>query len=136
MGWLGYTLITVACWAGWSFLGKIALDHTTSVQAVLVFGIVTAIVAVIAMTLGQKTSSWSVSALWIAGISAISGGIGMITFYLALQRGDASAVVPMIGIYPAIVALLSVAFLGERLSAVQYFGVVLAVTGVMLIGAG
>ena len=61
MGWLGYTLITVACWAGWSFLGKIALDHTTSVQAVLVFGIVTAIVAVIAMTLGQTTTSWSVS---------------------------------------------------------------------------
>jgi drug/metabolite transporter (DMT)-like permease len=42
----------------------------------------------------------------------------------------------MIGIYPAIVALLSVAFLGERLSALQYFGVLLAVTGVMLIGAG
>ena len=42
----------------------------------------------------------------------------------------------MIGIYPAIVALLSVAFLGERLSPIQYVGIVLAVTGVMLIGAG
>ena len=43
---------------------------------------------------------------------------------------------PMIGLYPAIVALLSVAFLGERLSAVQYVGVLLAVTGVVLLGAG
>src|SRR5688572_1757323 len=48
MGWLGYTLITVACWAGWSFLGKLALDHTTSVQAALVFGVVSALVAVVA----------------------------------------------------------------------------------------
>ena len=67
---------------------------------------------------------------------AICGGTGLVTFYIALQRGNASAVVPMIGIYPAIVALLSVAFLGERLSLIQYAGIVLAVTGVMLIGAG
>jgi bacterial/archaeal transporter family protein len=136
MGWLGYTLITVACWAGWSFLGKLALDHTTSVQASLVFGVVSALVAVIAIGLGLKTTTWSAGALWIAVVGAICGGTGLITFYLALERGNASAVVPMIGIYPAIVALLSVAFLGERLSALQYFGVLLAVTGVMLIGAG
>ena len=136
MGWLGYTLITVACWAGWSFLGKLALDHTTSVQASLVFGVVSALVALVGIGLGLKTTSWSAGALWIAVVGAICGGTGLITFYLALERGNASAVVPMIGIYPAIVALLSVAFLGERLSALQYFGVLLAVTGVMLIGAG
>ena len=45
-------------------------------------------------------------------------------------------VVPMIGLYPAIVALLAVAFLDERLSAVQYAGVLLSVTGVVLLGAG
>jgi bacterial/archaeal transporter family protein len=136
MGWLAYTLITVAFWAGWSFLGKIALDHTTSVQATLVFGVVTTLVAAIAIVLGEKTTSWSPGALWIAAVSALCGGTGLVTFYLALSRGEASAVVPMIGIYPAIVALLSVAFLGERLSAVQYVGVLLAVFGVALIGAG
>ena len=69
-------------------------------------------------------------------ISALSGGTEMITFYLALQKGKASAVVPIIGLYPAIVALLSVAFLGEKLSGVQYFGVLLVVSGAVLLGAG
>ena len=69
-------------------------------------------------------------------VSALSGAIGLITYYLALQQGKASVVVPVVGLYPAIVALLSVAFLGEHLSAVQYAGVLLVATGAVLLGAG
>ena len=76
MDWLGYTLITVACWAGSSFLGKLALDHTTSVQASLVFGVVSALVAVVAIGLGLKTTSWSAGALWIAVVGAICRALG------------------------------------------------------------
>jgi transporter family protein len=136
VAWLAYTLITVALWTGWSFIGKIALDHTTSVQATIIFGVVTALIGLFAVLIGQRTTSWSPSALWLAVLSALSGGTGMITFYLALQKGKASAVVPIIGLYPAIVALLSVAFLGEKLNGIQYFGILLAVTGAVLIGAG
>jgi bacterial/archaeal transporter family protein len=136
VAWLAYTLITVVLWAGWAFIGKIALDHTTSVQATIVFGVVTAIVGVIAIMLGQRTTSWSPGTLWIAVISAVSGGTGLVTYYLALQQGKASVVVPVVGLYPAIVALLSVAFLGEKLSAVQYVGVLFVATGAVLLGAG
>jgi bacterial/archaeal transporter family protein len=136
VGWLLYTLMNVVLWAGWSFLGKLALDRTTSVQATVMFGLVAALVGVAAIALGQRTSSWSFGALWLAALSALSGSIGLITFYLALQEGRASVVVPMIGLYPAIVALLAVAFLDERLSPLQYAGVLLAVTDVALLGAG
>jgi bacterial/archaeal transporter family protein len=136
VAWLVYTLITVALWTGWSFIGKLALDHTTSVQATLIFGVVTAIVGLVAVSIGQKTTSWSPGAIWLAVLSALSGGTGMITFYLALQHGKASVVVPIIGLYPSIVALLSVAFLGEKLGAIQYAGLLLVATGAVLIGAG
>ena len=136
MAWLAYTLITVALWTGWSFLGKIALDRTTSVQATIVFGVMTALVGVAAVLLGQRTTSWSPGALWLSALAAASGGARLITYYLALQQGKASVVVPVVGLYPAIVALLSVGFLGERLSAVQYAGVLLVATGAVLLGAG
>ena len=136
MTWLGYTLITVALWTGWSFLGKLALDHVTSVQATIIFGVITAIVGVVAVMTGQRTSSWSPGAIWIAVISALCGGTGLITYYFALQQGKASVVVPIVGLYPAIVALLSVGFLGERLSLAQYIGVLLVATGGVLLGAG
>jgi transporter family protein len=72
----------------------------------------------------------------VAAISGGCGALGMATFYLALDSGKASSVVPVIGVYPAFVALLAVAFLSESLSAVQALGVALAVTGVVLVGAG
>jgi hypothetical protein len=59
VAWLADTLITVALWTGWSFLGKLALDHTTSVQATPIFGVVTALVGVVAILIGQRTTSWS-----------------------------------------------------------------------------
>jgi transporter family protein len=136
VGWPLYTLTTVVLWAMRSFLGKLALDRTTSVQATVVFGIIAFAVGLVAMAAGQRTTSWSPGALWIAALSGLCGSAGLITFYLALQQGKASVVVPMIGLYPAIVAGLSVAFLEERLSLVQCAGVLLAVTGVMLLGAG
>ena len=136
VNWLLYTLVTVALWAGWSFLGKLALEHTTAVQATVVFGFVAMLVGFAAIAAGQRTAAWSFSTLWLAALSALSGSAGLITFYFALQQGRASVVVPIIGLYPAIVALLSVLLLGERLSAVQYVGILLAVTGVVLLGAG
>src|SRR4051794_28920885 len=41
---LAYTPDHRGLWAGCALLGEIALDHTTSVQATIVFGVTTAIV--------------------------------------------------------------------------------------------
>jgi transporter family protein len=136
MSWLAYALLTVALWTGWSFLGKLALDRATPVQATIVFGIASVAAGVVALAAGQRAASWAPGALWLTAVSAACGGAGLVTFYLALDRGQASLVAPMIGLYPALVAVLSVAFLSERLSAIQVTGVLLAVTGVVLIGAG
>ena len=136
MSWLAYALVTVALWTGWGFLGKLALDRATPVQATIVYGIAAVGAGLIALLAGQRAASWGPGALWLTAVSAACGGAGLVTFYLALDRGQASLVAPVIGIYPALVAVLSVAFLSERLTAVQMAGVLLVVTGVVLVGAG
>jgi transporter family protein len=136
MSWLAYALMTVALWAGWSFLGKLALDRTTPVQATIIFGVASVLAGVVAILAGQRVASWAPGALWLTAVSAACGGAGLVTFFLALDRGPASLVAPTIGLYPAVVAALSVVFLAERLSAVQVVGILLAVTGVVLVGAG
>lgn len=88
----------------------------------------------IALAAGPRTS-WSPSGLPLSTLAGVCGGIGLIAFYLALERGKASLVAPLIGIYPAFVALLSVLFLSERLSALQCAGVLLALSGAVLIAA-
>lgn len=136
MTWLIYALATVALWTGWSFLSKVALKSVPPLQAAVLFGIAAAAISAATLALGDRAVSWSPSALWLASLSAVFGATGTVTFYVALERGKASLVAPVIGIYPAIVALLSVAFLSERLSPVQAVGVTLAVAGVVLIGTG
>jgi len=135
MGWLFYSLTTVVLFALWSVLGKVALRTATPVQTTILYGVAAALVAVVAIGFGQRTAGWSVSVLWVGVLSALCGALGLLTFYLALDRGSASLAVPVIGFYPAVVAVLSVAFLDERLSGLQVLGVALAVSGVALIGA-
>ena len=136
MSWLAYALTTVVLWTGWSFIGVLALRHVSAAQAVLVFGISTVIVGAVSLVLGGRETSWAPSGVGLALVSAVCGSVGMATFYLALDHGKASSVAPVIGIYPAFVALLAVGFLAERLTALQAVGVALAVTGVVLVGAG
>jgi transporter family protein len=136
MSWLAYALVTVCLWTGWSFLGKLALERATPVQATIVFGVASVAAGVVALLAGQRAASWGPGALWLTAVSAACGGAGLVTFYLALDKGQASLVAPVIGLYPALVALLSVALLSERLTALQVVGILLAVTGVVLVGAG
>lgn len=136
MSWLAYALATVVLWTAWSFLGVIALRDVTAALATLLFGIAVVVVGVASLLLGDRGGSWSPSGVTVAVVSGCCGALGMATFYLALNNGKASSVVPVIGVYPALVALLAVAFLSETLSAVQVVGVALAVTGVVLVGTG
>lgn len=136
MSWLAYALATVVLWTGWSFLGAVATRSVSAAQATLLFGVATVVVGLAALALSERAAEWSPSGLAVAAISGTCGAIGMVTFYLALNSGKASSVVPVIGVYPAIVAVLAAGLLAERLTATQAVGVALAVTGVMLVGTG
>lgn len=136
MTWLYYALATVVLWTAWSFLGVIALRDVSAAHATLVFGIAVVIVGAATLAIGGRGGSWSPSGLTVAALSGGCGALGMATFYLALDNGKASSVVPVIGVYPVFVAVLAVAFLSESLSAMQAIGAALAVTGVVLVGAG
>jgi transporter family protein len=134
--WLTYAIATVALWTGWSFLGAIALRSVNAAQATLLYGIATVAVGLAGLVLSGRGAEWAPSALGVAAVSGTCGAAGMMTFYLALDNGKASSVVPVIGAYPALVAVLAFAFLSERLTMVQAVGVALAVLGVVLIGSG
>lgn len=135
MSWLFYSLTTVVLFALWSFLGKIALRTATPVQTTLLYGIASVAVAIVAIAVGQRTAGWSPGGLWVGALSSVCGGVGLLTLYLALDKGQASLAIPVIGLYPAVVAILSVSFLGEHLNGLQIAGIVLAVTGVVLLSA-
>ncbi len=134
--WLFYTLCTVLMWAAWATLGKVALRGASWAQLSLLFGLAIVAIAVGLLAAGAHRGTWSLASLPLAAITGTFGAAGVFTFYLALDRADASRVAPIVGIYPAVVALASVSFLGEKLSRTQTLGVALALVGVALVGRG
>jgi bacterial/archaeal transporter family protein len=133
--WLVYSLATVLLWGAWSVLGKEALKHSSWINLTLFFGIVSVMTCAGLATLGYR-DLLRPGKLGIVVLASAAGTAGLVTFYLALDRGKASLVTPIVSIYPVITAVLAVMWLGETLSAVQVVGLGFAVVAMVLIGAG
>jgi uncharacterized membrane protein len=136
MTWVAYSLATVVLWAFWGLLGKVALRTVGWVQASLFFGVATIAIYGAILAVRSSEASWSLRDLLVPLATGFVGAAGLASFYLALERGNASVVVPLIGLYPVLTAVLSVLLLHERLAPLQVAGVALAATAVVLIGLG
>lgn len=135
MQWIAYTLAAVVLFGAWAFFGKLSLRHASWAQVSLVYG-AALVVLFGALLAGPARRSFAGANWWALAGSGVSGALGIAAFYLALERGKASAVVPVVSVYPLITAALAVAFLGETLTALQMVGIGLALGGVVLVGLG
>jgi transporter family protein len=133
MQWIPYALVSAAGFAGWAFFGKIALRHATWTQVGLVYGTATVFLFG-ALLLGREGWSFAGANGGALAASAVCGALGLLGFYLALDHGKASVVVPLVSVYPLITAVLAIAFLNESLTALQAIGVACTLGGVVLIG--
>ncbi|MGE3800674.1 MAG: EamA family transporter [Candidatus Kapaibacterium sp.] len=66
-------------------------------------------------------------------LSALATGASWVCYFRALQLGDASKVAPVDKFSLVLVAIFAFAFLGERLSAWEWFGIALVASGVLVL---
>lgn len=81
-------------------------------------------------SLGQLASK---DVLFVAIGGLLAGFLGQITIYSALKTGQASVVVPIAATYPLIAMIIAVLFLGEPVTWQKAAGVILVVSGVLLL---
>jgi len=100
------------------------------------------VVSVVALTLllltpipGNDPLSASGGTLVALGVAGVLGTISFFSFYRALQLGPVAVVSPVFASYAAVAVLLSVVFGGERLSGMEWAGIVLTIVGVALASA-
>lgn len=132
--------LTILMWGFWGFFGKLALNKNmppVSLFLAEVFISLFFAIIVVASLWGRGDvlawrSSWSVFGI----LSGLGLALGLLFYYLALNKGQATVVVPLTAIYPAVATLLSYAVLGERPSVAQWIGIVLVVTGAVLLLSG
>ena len=59
-------------------------------------------------------------------IAGLTGAVGLISFYLLVSKKDAGIATSITAMYPALTALLSFIFLGEKITMIKAFGIILA----------
>ncbi|MFH0772698.1 MAG: EamA family transporter [bacterium] len=66
-------------------------------------------------------------------IAGLTGAIGLISFYLLVSKRDAGVATSVTAMYPALTAILSFIFLGEKITLLKAVGIVLATGAVFLL---
>jgi len=113
-------------------VAEINADLATLIRTLVILAVIAGLVAV--------TGQWQSPAeipkrSWIFLIlSGLVTGASWLCYFRALKIGDAARVAPLDKLSVLFVALMGVAFLGEKLSLLNWLGIALMVGGVVLIG--
>jgi transporter family protein len=119
-----------------SVLGKLGVKDVPSNLATLIrttaiFPLLITLVTVRREWDGLKTLSGHTITFLI--LSGLATGLSWMCYYRALQLGPASLISPIDKLSMVVAIVLSIIFLGERLSPTQWFGVMLMITGALFV---
>ncbi len=134
--WQAWAILSAVFAALTAIFGKIGVenvnsDFATFIRTVVILGVLAAMLA----ALGEYQSLATISPktyLFLA-LSGLATGASWLCYYRALKLGEAARVAPLDKMSVVLVALFGVAFLGERLSARNWLGVVLIAAGAVLV---
>lgn len=85
---------------------------------------------------GRSLPKFSLKKFFPTTLGNIILWTGSLLFFLAFDYGDVSLITPVSATYPAIMVLLAMIFLKEKLFRNQVVGVILAITGVLFVSLG
>jgi len=134
-------------WFLWAFLSavfaaltaifaKVGLEGVDSDLATLVR---TAIILAVLAGFLYATGKWSnpfelpIRTWWFLTLSGLATGASWVCYFRALKVGDASKVAPVDKFSVVLVVLFAVAFLNERPSLQEWFGIFLVGLGVLVL---
>jgi transporter family protein len=130
---LNYALIIVFAWGLWAFLPKIAVRYISPPSALIYEVMIGAVIAIFLwrrvkpeITIRHKGSIY-------AFINGVIGYGGVLFYIFAISKQDAILVAPLSATYPIVTLFLGAIFLKERLSRLNYIGILLALVAIYLI---
>lgn len=136
--WLIYALLSAAMAALVAIFGKIGLAGVDANTATAMRSVIMALfllgVLVYEGKMGQiATVAANKKAMSFILLSGLAGALSWLFYFVALKNGNVSQVGPVDKLSVVIAVILSVLFLGERLSLVNTAGVVLIAAGALLV---
>jgi len=134
--WQFWALMSAVFAALTAIFAKVGIQGINSDFATLVrtFVIIGALCLFLTITgQWQRPSEISAKSWLFLVLSGLATGASWLAYFRALQIGDAARVAPVDKLSVVLVALFGAVFLGERMSTINWFGIVLIGCGVVLV---
>jgi len=135
-GWLLNSMLALVCFGLWGFFPKIAVRYINPRSALIyevMGGVLVAAVTWFGMGKGIENDLRGITPALITGVV---GYLGMFFFLHAVALGKVSVVTSLTAVYPVLTILLAAIILKEQMTYVQYVGIFMAITGVILLSHG
>ena len=134
MGWFLPTLAYLLLVGIMGITVKIALQELQWPIILVWTTIVYAAVALVTWASGAVSFQFPVRGTLFAILSGVGACLGFVFLNIALNRGDTSQVVPASSAYPLVTSILAVTILRESLSGARIVGILLLVSGLIVLG--
>ena len=134
--WQFWALVSAAFAALTAIFAKLGIAGINSDFATFIRTLVIIAALCLFLTISrqwQKTSDISAKSWLFLVLSGLATGASWIAYFRALKIGDAARVAPVDKLSIIMVAIFGVVFLGEKLSAINWAGVVMIAGGVILL---
>jgi len=133
-----FALLTILFWGAAPVLEKLGLARVSPLVALSIRTITIAVVMLIIIVAGgqvREIVQVKGSILLYLVLAAVSAGIiGQFLYFSALKIEQSSLVVPIVGAYPLVTAVLGVLILKENLTWTKGAGIMLIIGGVIMLG--
>lgn len=134
--WQVWALLAAGFAALTAILAKLGVEGVNSDFATFVRTVVIVLVlgGIISFTGNWQSPGTVTSRTWLfLVLSGLATGASWLCYFRALKLGDASRVAPVDKLSVVFVAIIAALFLGEKLSTMNWLGVVLIAAGAMLV---
>jgi transporter family protein len=136
--WLIWALLSACFAALTAVFAKVGVERIDPDAATLIrTAVILIVLSGIVLVTGQYRAIAAASprTYLFLGLSGLATGASWLCYFRALHLGDAARVAPIDKLSVVLVAVFGVAFLGERLSAVNWIGVALIAAGAWLVAS-
>ena len=136
LAWQFWAVLSAVFAALTAIFAKIGVENVNSDLATFIRTIVVVVVLggiVVATGQWQPPASISQRTYLFLLLSGLGTGASWLCYFRALKLGDAARVAPIDKLSVVLVALFGVAFLGERLSTLNWLGVAAIAGGAVLV---
>ena len=131
--WYLYAILTMVVWGLWGVCSKLAANYSKPKQALIFQSVGVIAFTIVVLLMERFHIEWSLPGFNWAAAGGFFAFVGFLTFFAALDKGNASTVITLSALYPLVTIILSILFLHEKLNGRQGAGIAFALLASVLL---